>query len=180
MTTRYSQWDVARAAKTMGIKAAISLHPDQITVRIKNKLIRWLNEGHLAGGYQSEARKIGSMLMKKFDLPASYASWRGIIMANPNPDTAHKVAELVNADWTAWIMDNAGYNQGYYRTQHEQALKWLRGKRDGERHLQFFDDKFKAEAIKVISSGLTDEDRAKIQKTIDAIQGSEPIHLFEY
>lgn len=180
MAVKYNHWDVARAANTMAVVSSVSIDPTKITVRIKNKLIRWLEQGHLEGGYASQARKLGDMLADKFELPTTMSSWRGLHVRTGNPVVDDEVSELFQADWTAEILDNPSMKKSWYGRQYEESQHYLRNHIPATVHLYVFNKDVRDKIIKVQQKNLTDKDRAAIQRAIDAINGTEPIHVFTY
>lgn len=178
-----TQWDIARAAKTMAVRTSVTLDPTLITPRIKNKLIKWLESGYLDGGYRSEARKIGDMLVDKFDLPMSHSSWRGLSLSNPSKELADEVVEVLTADWTAFILENPQYmraERNWYKDQYNHAMNWLQNDRSGKRFLNTHDNNFRKQVLELVCKHQGEDDKRRVQVAIDAIKSGEPIHLYNY
>lgn len=182
--SRPTQWDVARTANTMAVVTTVSIDPNKITLRIKNKLVRWLHDGHLAGGYQSHARKIGDLLVDKFNLPTTHATWRGIYVRN---DSVHEQAKqtilsYLEADWTAFILEHPEYNNrghhNWYRQHYDNAVNAIKC---GETaYLDIHDKHYRKMVTDVLASAITDAQRDRIQQAVDAVNGTELIHCFAY
>lgn len=181
--TKPSHWDVARAANTMAIRTTVTLDPNLITPRIKNKLIKWLESGFLDGGYRSEARKIGDMLVDKYELPVSRKSWRGLQISNPSRELAAELKELMNADWLAFIMEHPNVNkpEHWYHKDYHASIHWLDKERYGSRYLTIHDEKsYRAQILHTVERHTGKEGAERIARAIEAIKGTEPIHLYTH
>ena len=175
-------WDVARTINTMGVQSSVKLDPTQITKRIKNKLVRWLEAAHIEGGYQSEARKIGMLLVEKYDLPVSSSSFRGMYLQAASPEAATQLTELVTADWLAFILENPHYNShdSWQRKEHDKVMQWLDNTRTGGVYMSLRNDEFKKQAAEVVRNNLSDDGRAKVRQVIEMLHGAEPVDLLTY
>lgn len=172
---KISHWDVARYANTMAVQSTIAIDPSKITVRIKNKLLKWLNDAHLNGGYRSEARKLGELLSESFKLPTTMSTWRGVQARATSPETAKELLDILLADWTAFTLENPGYERGWYGNQYRKAVADL-SKCDGTLvPLYIHDKQYKELIIQNLKRRITDEDRQRIQLAIEAIKGNKPI-----
>ncbi len=178
--TKHNHWDVARAANTMAVVSSVSIDPTKITTRIKNKLIKWLEQGHLDGGYRSEARKLGDMIADKFKLHVTTSSWRGVHVRCGNIAADNEISELLQADWAAELLENPHMGRGWYAQQYEQAQRYLRGHVPDVVHLYIHNKDYRQKIIDVQTKHITDKERAAIQKAITAVNGTEPIHIFTY
>lgn len=177
---KHNHWDVARAANTMAVVSTVCIDPTKITTRIKNKLTKWLDQGHLDGGYRSEARKLGDMLADKFNLPMTMTSWRGVHVRCGNKPADDEISELLQTDWTAMLIERPEMNRGWYKDRYEDAQRYLRGHVPDTIHLYIHNKEFRQQIIDVQAKYITDKDRAAIKQAIDAVNGTEPIHIFTY
>lgn len=123
MTDKMTHWDIARYANTMAVQSTIAIDPTKITVRIKNKLLKWLDQSHLDGGYRSEARKLGELLTRKFQLPTTMTTWRGVEARVTNEQMASELQELLRADWAAELLERPHMNKGWYRQRYDEAMR---------------------------------------------------------
>lgn len=175
-----NQWDVARAANTMAVVTNIAIDPNKITVRIKNKLIKWLETGYLDGGYRSEARKIGEMLAQKFNLPTTATTWRGLHARITNKQMGRELSELLQADWAAEVLERPHIARSWYAGKYDEALDACERADGVDFHIYLHNKEFRQPMVDVLAKHITDDERAALQLAIDAIKGTEPIHCFTY
>lgn len=175
-------WDVARTINTMGVQSSVKLDPKQITKRIKNKLVKWLDAALIEGGYQSEARKIGVLLAEKYDLPVAATTYHGLLVQSPSPEAAKQLAELLTADWLAFILEHPRYNSegSWQRKGYNDTLDWLNNKPTGKHLMTLRDEDFRKQAAEIVRNHLDDDGRAKVQQAIEVLLGTEPIDLLTY
>ena len=172
-----TQWDVARAANTMGVVTTVHIDPTKISKIIKNKLIRWLKDGYLEGGYRSEARKLGDMLVDKFELDSVKYTWRGISVVSPTPELRGKLLELLDADWAAYILEHPEANRGWYMDNYRTSRKQLaNGSR--EVYMNFHNKEFRRAAAGLINDFCNPDRGKKVKEVVDALNGTEPIHIY--
>lgn len=171
---------LARYINTMAVHTSITIDPTQISVRIKNKLLKWLSVGAVDGGYRSDARKIGEMLMHSFDLPITLAAWRGVGVRVNRPDVAEKIIELLRADWTAYKLEHGYGDQGYYFKRFQEAAEELRQCAGDNVYLLVHHKQFVYSIRQLIAEHMTTDDRERIAQAMAALQGTEPIHIVNY
>lgn len=180
----HTQWDVARVANTMAVRTTVQIDPTKITPRIRTKLIKWLRDGVVIGGYRSEARKLADLLCEKYELPAARSLWSGIRLSNPSEELAKEVVTLLQADWASFIMELPHYNtqDSWYRRNYLRTIEELTGPEyykfdDG---ITVHDRKFRDKMMMCVNKYLTDKQREQIEIAVAAVNGTEPIHCFTY
>lgn len=181
MTRPHTHWDVARAANTMAVRTTIQIDPTQITPRIKNKIIKWLRSGVVLGGYRSEARKLGDMISDKFKLPSTRSHWYGVHLAYPSKELAAEVLLFLQADWTAFILENPHCNKEshwYYKQYHDVADKLANHWESFSSGISIHDKHFRNKIVEAVDKHMTDEQRAQIEIAVAAITGTEPIDCY--
>lgn len=172
-----AHWDVARDANTMGVVTQMVIDPTKVTVRIRNKIVKWLEQGFIEGGYSSHARKLCDMLVKKYELEAVGFSWRGIRVHNPSSELAGKLIEILDADWAAYLLESPGTNT-YYQGIYNDARRKLGVCQDT---FICIHDKDLRRSAGLLISELSNQDRKdRVKQAIDAITGTEPIHMYTY
>jgi hypothetical protein len=167
--------NIATAANTMGVVTTISIDPTKVSPRIRNKIIRYLQQGTLEGGYRSDARKLGELMIQAFNLDVSSNTWNGIRVVNASSELQRKLIELRKADWSAYIMENParGKMNGWdYRRMAEDLDKLQNGANGGLFTLYFEDKQYRKLAIAAVAQHLTPEFKANVQKAIDALNGT--------
>lgn len=181
MTDKMTHWGIARYVNTMAVQSTIAIDPTKITVRIKNKLLKWLEQAHLDGGYRSEARKLGELLTQKFQLPTTMTTWRGVQARVTNKQMAKELQELLRADWAAELLDNPHMNKGWYQQQYDEAMRRI-GLVDPNLliHLYIHNKMYRQPIIDCLNKYVTEEERSRIQVAIEALKGTEPIVCINY
>ncbi len=173
-------YDVARMATTMAMKTTIVLDPTQITVRVKNSIKKQLRSGFITTGYRSHAAKIAEAITQKFELPVVRTWWRGAVVHHPNRETRQYLLGLFEADWAAELLERPHIARNrYYLQQYEQTVKALRGNAQ-QFHVTFQDRAFAEQARNYLSQCMTAAAREKIEKALDALDGTDPIHITTY
>ena len=178
MTTQQTHWDIARMAKTMGMRTTIVLDPNQVTPRVKTSIKKQLRNGAITMGWASQAAKIAERMVERFELPVSRNHYRGVGVGHVTMNAKHRLREIVEADWAAMLLEAPGYhNNHYYKDRKRQALDNLSRESSADFYISFFDNAFTVQAQAVLAESLTDDDRAKIEQAIAALDGNEPIHI---
>lgn len=171
-------WDIARAAKTMGATTTIKIDPTRITVRIKNKLLKWLKDGEYVGGYSSMARRLAEALANKYDLPSSLKHWRGVEIKHPTRDMANEVIELLRADWTAYILEYPHVNKrehwAYQRYHNQLSTLERLGSLD---YLYVHHHEYTKQVHLIVEKYSKNHHEAARQAAIAALNGTEPIEV---
>lgn len=181
MTDKINHWDIARYANTMAVQSTIAIDPTKITVRVKNKLLKWLEQSHLEGGYRSEARKLGELLTEKFQLPTTMKTWRGVQARVTNKQMAQELQDLLRADWTAELLDNPHMKNAWYRKQYDETVRQL-ALADPKLTINLYinNKEFRQPIIDCLNKYVTEEERARVQVAIDALKGTDPIVCINY
>lgn len=181
MTDKMTHWDIARYTNTMAVQSTIAVDPTKITVRIKNKLLKWLDQSHLDGGYRSEARKLGELISQKFQLPTTMSSWRGVQARVTNKQMAKELQELLRADWTAELLEDPGMSRGWYAQQYDESMRRLAlANPKLTVSLYIHNEEYRQPIIDCLNKYVTDEERARIKQAIEALKGTEPIVCINY
>ena len=178
MTTNQTHWDIARMAKTMGMRTTIVLDPNQVTPRVKNSIKKQLRNGAITMGWASQAAKIAERIVEKFELPVSRNHHRGVGVGHITMNAKRRLREIVEADWAAMLLEAPGYqNNHYYKTRKTEVLADLSRESSADFYISFFDNAFAVQAQAVLAESLTDDDRAKIEYAIALLDSNEPIHI---
>lgn len=183
MTNKMTHWDIARYANTMAVQSTIAIDPTKITVRIKNKLLKWLDQAHLDGGYRSEARKLGELLADRFELPTTMSTWRGLQARVTNKQMAKELQELLRADWAAELLErpHMSHPGNWYRQKCDESMRLLATANPKLTVSMFIHNReYRQPIIDCLNKYVTTEERARIQVAIDALKGTEPIVCINY
>jgi len=183
MNDKLTHWDIARYANTMAVQSTIAIDPTKITVRIKNKLLKWLEQAHLDGGYRSEARKLGELLTEKFQLPTTMATWRGVQARVTNKKMAKELKELLRADWATELLErpHLGKEGNWYRMNYDEAMRKI-GLANPKLTVSLYihNKEFRQPIIDCLNRYVTEVERSRIQVAINALKGTEPIVCINY
>lgn len=180
MTTP-NHWEVAALAKTMAMKVTIELQPQHITKRIKTSIKKQLRAGRISGGYRSQAASIAHQIVKKFELPVSRDSWRGVRVTNASVEAKLRVRELYEADWAAALlqMPHLGRNE-YYKRRYADTTDCLGRRSANDIYVQFQDTAMADQARAVLAEYITDADKQRIEAAIKLLDTDQPIHITTY
>lgn len=176
--TRHNHWDIARRAKTMGMKTDVTLDPTLITPRVKNSIKKQLRAGAITMGWESQAAKLAERLVVKFELPVARYTRGGIHVGTASRSTKSRLLEIVNADWTAMLLDSPQYAKAsYHGTRYAKHIDSLNSSESKDFYVSFFDPAFAQQAQQVMGSLLTEDDRSRIELALAVLDSSEPIHI---
>ena len=90
-----------------GTQTSVALHPQRLTARMRNSIIRMLENCTIEGGWSSQSRKLAEALADKYGLQCSVSNgYRGLRVVGITDAAAQEVTEIVHADWTAWRLEN--------------------------------------------------------------------------
>lgn len=170
-------WDIARAAKIVGMQTTMNLDPTKITVRIKNRLIRWLEKGEYVGGWSSKSRRVAEVLAKEFDLPQALRTWEGIRVRYPTPELRKEMMDLVRADWTLALIDYPGYNKSWARNRFDSVMKELESGECGDCYIGMHNHEFTKQAFALLDKHQRDQYSANVKACVDALNGTALIHV---
>jgi hypothetical protein len=166
--------NIAIADGTMGVVTTVAIDPTRISPRVKKKLIRFLQQGLLEGGYRSDARKLGELMIEAFDLNISSNTWCGIHVVNASSELKKELLTLRQADWSAYIMENPerGRQTGWDYRRMRDDIAQLESSSSPSSFLHFADHQYRRLASTVIAQHLPPEFKASVQKAIDALNGT--------
>ena len=165
-----------RATGLPGTQTTVTLYPQTLGVRMRNSIIRMIENRMLEGGWSSNARKLASALAVKYSLQVSTNNWNGIQIMGLTDEAAQHVKDVVHADWTAWLLENPECREGYYRSCHNQAMHsidWLNPKFFITMH-----DKENIRKVREILAAHTSQElKDKSLFVANLLRGTEPITL---
>jgi uncharacterized Ntn-hydrolase superfamily protein len=179
--TTHNHWEIAALAKTMAMKVTVELNPEHITKRVKTSIKKQLRAGRISGGYRSEAASIADQIVKKFELPVSRDSWRGVRVRNACDEAKLRVRELYEADWAATILENPQVGRHhYYKERYEYTLGSLNRRSETDVYVQFDDHVIADQARAILAEYITDDDKQRIEDVIRLLDTDQPIHITTY
>lgn len=163
-----------------GTQTTVTLYPQTLGVRMRNNIIRMLEARTIVGGWTSNSRKLAESIADKYGIQCSVAnSYRGLRIVGITETAAPLISELVQADWTAWILENPEYRRGYYQKSYESTMAGLKN-REGSFWLQLMHKETTSKVVEILTEHTTQEMKEKSKQVADLLRGTEPIHLITF
>jgi hypothetical protein len=162
-----------------GTETTVTLHPQRLGVRMRNSIIRMLENRVLNGGWSSKSRQIAQALAEKYDIQCSVNNWNGVRVIGLSEAAAPSVAEIVHADWTAWVLEEPTYRIGYYKQQHDNAMASIKAT-DSNFYITIHDKESIRKVVAILADHTSQEMRDKSKQVADMLRGTEPIHLITF
>jgi hypothetical protein len=159
-----------------GVESVLTLYPDRIGPRIKKNVIKMFENAHITGGWASQSRQVAEALAQKFNLNILQTRWCGITLyGQPEPDVRDQLISLIQADISAWMLENTHSHHNWYRDQAKATIENLQS--GVAKYVDFRSKEYAKQAVTLINKNLPDAHRKRNQHVIDLLNGSEPIHL---
>lgn len=169
-----------RATGMPGTKTTVTLYPQTLGVRMRNSIIRMIENCTIEGGWSSNSRKLAEALADKYGLQCSVSNnYRGLRVVGITDAAAQELTEIVHADWTAWRLENTEYSRGYFNTQHEETMECLK-RRESSFWVQLMYKETNRKVIEILASHTTQEMKDKSKRVADLLRGTEPIHIITF
>jgi sulfur relay (sulfurtransferase) DsrC/TusE family protein len=162
-----------------GTETTVKLYPQRLGARMRNNIIRQLESRALTGGWASKSRQIAQALAVKNGLQLSANSWNGIRVLGLTPQAAPLIKEVVQADWTAWILEQPGFRSGYYRDQHDKAMESIDAV-DQNFYITMHDKESIRKVVEILAEHTSQELKDKAKQVANLLRGTEPIHLITF
>ncbi len=159
-----------------GMESVLTLHPDRLSPRIKNAVIKMLQNAHITGGWQSKSRQVAEQLAETFQLSVLQTRWNGLTLyAQPTAEVRDQLIEFVKADIAAFLLEHPDYHRSYYTNSARDTVESLRN--GTIKYIDFRSTAYTKQAIALINQDLPDEFKQANQKVIDLLKGGAPIHI---
>jgi hypothetical protein len=162
-----------------GTETTVTLHPQRLGVRMRNSVIRMLENRVLEGGWSSNSRKIAQALAIKHGLQVGSNNWNGLRVLGLTPQAAQPIKEIVHADWTAWVLEEPTYRTGYYRQQYDKAMESI-DTIDQNFYVTMHDKDSIRKVIAILAEHTTQEMQDKSKAVADLLRGTEPIEIITF
>jgi hypothetical protein len=160
-----------------GTETTVTLYPQRLGVRMRNTIIRMLERGIIEGCWSSKSRQLAEALASKYGLSCSLTnSYRGLRVIGVTQTAAPLVAEIVQADWAAWLLEEPEYRNGYYQRQYSETMKSLK-QVDGNFWVSLMYKESTSKVIEILIEHTTQEVRDKAMQVANMLRGTEPIHI---
>jgi hypothetical protein len=159
-----------------GMESVLTLHPDRISPRIKNSVIKMLQNAHITGGWQSQSRQVAEQLAETFQLTVLQTRWNGLTLyAQPTAEVRDQLIEFVKADIALFLLENPSYHRSYYTNAAQETIESLQ--KGTIKYIDFRGKEYTQQAIALINQNLPEEVKQANQKVIDLLKGGAPIHI---
>jgi hypothetical protein len=159
-----------------GMESVLTLHPDRIGPRIKNSVIKMLQNAHITGGWKSQSRQVAEQLAETFQLSVLQTRWNGLTLyAQPTAEVRDQLIEFVRADIAAFLLEHPDYHRSYYTNSARATVESLQN--GTAKYLDFRGTEYTKQAIALINQDLPEEFKQANQKVIDLLNGSKPIYI---
>jgi hypothetical protein len=162
-----------------GTKTTVTLYPQTLSARMRNSVIRMIENHTIEGGWASKSKRIAQALSRQHGLQCGSTNWNGLHILGLSAEAAPSVAEVVRADWTARLLGEPTYGNTYYKDQYEQAMVWIYNLHS-DFHVTLHDDANRRKVIEILAEHTTQEMKDKTKQVADMLRGTEPIHLITF
>lgn len=169
-----------RLTGMVGTETTITLHPQRLTARMRNSIIRMIESSAITGGWSSQARRLAENLAEKYGIQCTITHhYRGLRIVGLSEEAAPHIAEIVHADWTAWLLENPEYRNGYYKNNHDNAMRSI-SNLDNNFYCNIHDKVSVSKVVETLAEHTTQEAKDKSRKVADLLRGTEPIHIITF
>jgi hypothetical protein len=162
-----------------GTETTVMLYPQRLGVRMRNSVIRMIENRILEGGWSSKSRQIAQALAIDNGLQVGSNNWHGLRVLGLSAKAAPLIKEVVHADWTAWILEEPSYRSGYYRDQHLKAMDSLDAI-DQNFYITMHDKLAIRKVVEILAEHTTQELKDKAKHVANLLRGTEPIHIITF
>jgi hypothetical protein len=162
-----------------GTETTVKLYPQRLGVRMRNNIIRMLENRVLEGGWSSKSRQIAQALAVKNGLQIGSNNWNGIRVLGLTPQAAPLIREIVHADWTAWMLEQPTYRTGYYRDQFDKAMVAIAA-HDQNFYITMHDKESIRKVIAILAEHNSQELKDKAKQVANLLRGTEPIEIITF
>jgi len=162
-----------------GTKTTVTLYPQTLGVRMRNSIIRMIENRTIEGGWASKSRQIAQSLSETHGLQIGINNWNGIRIIGMSSEVAPRVREAVVADWTAWLLEQPTYRNGYYKGLHDRALEYI-DNLDQNFYVTMHDKVSIRKVIEILAEQTPQKLKDKSKQVADMLRGTEPIHIITF
>lgn len=163
-----------------GTETTVTLYPQRLTARMRNSIIRMIEARAITGGWSSQSRRIAENLAEKFNIQCSVLNnYRGLRIVGLSEAAAPHIAEVVHADWTAWLLEHPEYRSGYYKGQYENTMNCINNLEDNF-YCNLYDKESSRKVIAILTEHTKQEMKDKSKYVADLLRGTEPINIVTF
>lgn len=163
-----------------GTETTVTLYPQRLTARLRNSIIRMIESRAITGGWSSQARRLAENLAEKYGIQCSITHhYRGLRIVGLTEEAAPHIAEVVHADWTAWVLENPEYRNGYYKNGYDNAMHSIKNL-DNNFYCNIHDKVSISKVVEILAEHTTQEAKDKSKRVADLLRGTEPINIITF
>lgn len=177
--THMNSFQRGRITGMPGTEVSVTLYPQRLGVRMRNSIIRMLENRVVEGGWASQSRKLALAIAEKHGIQCSNSHWNGISIIGLSAKAAPQVKELVHADWTAHLLERPDRRSGYYKDSYDEARECLDAC-DQNFYMNVHDKESIRKVVEILVEHTTQEMKDKSKHVADMLRGTEPIHIITF
>lgn len=162
-----------------GTEVSVTLYPQRLGVRMRNRIIRMLENHVVEGGRASEARRLALAIADKHGIQCSSTAWNGLRILGMSSEVAPHIREIVHADWTACLLERPHYRTGYYKDSHDETMERIDAC-DQNFSTTMRDKESIRKVVEILAEHTTQEMKDKSKHAADLLRGTEPIHIITF
>lgn len=170
--------DVGRMSKTRGVTTTFDFHPEVMTTRLKNSVVKMLQRRHISGTYNSQSRRVAEIFNDRFELSCGVSTWRGIRLDNWDVESMQKeLLEIVETDWAAYCLTEKHHSDWYKRENELTRHNIINGIQSF--YLSLINREYQSRLIDVFAKTHTADEtfQKRLAIALAALNGTEPIRI---
>jgi hypothetical protein len=163
-----------------GTETTVTLYPQRLGVRMRNNIIRMIENRFITGGWSSGSAKLARALAVKYQLQVSNNRWNGMRIMGITSSAAPLVSEIVQADFTAWILENPDYAaNNYYKNDMVSSMRNANSL-NPDFYVSLREKESIRKVLEILTEHTTQETKDKAMQVANLLRGTEPIHLITF
>jgi hypothetical protein len=168
-------------SRTRGVTTTFDFHPEAMTTRLKNSVVKMLQRRYISGTHGSQSRRVAEIFNDHFELSCGISSWRGIHVSNWDVESMQKdLLEVIETDWAAYALSNSPHHGDWYKRNNEEQRRNIL---DGVQsfHVSLINQEYQPRLIEVFTkNSLNDENyKAKVKVALAALNGTKSIRIIQ-
>lgn len=161
-----------------GTETVVTLYPDRLGTRMRNMVIRMLEQHIIVGGWASQSRQLVEALAATYELQISTVNnWNGIEIYGLNADSAPLIADVVRADYAAFALERG--HVSYFHDSYESTMVNINNLNSGF-YIRLHDKEATRKVTEILAAHTSQKLRDKARKVADLIRGSDPINVIKF
>jgi hypothetical protein len=160
-----------------GTTTTVMLHPQRLGARMRNNIIRQLENRAITGGWQSKSAQLATALAAKYRLQVNNKHWNGMRILGITEGAGPLVVEIVRADYAAWVLESPGHSANhYYKDRTTQSIANAY-KLNPDFFVSLHYDESIRKVTEILAEHTSQELKDKAKHVADLLRGTEPIEI---